>query len=736
MSHEPRCTIDFESRSECPIKTSGSWKYSLDPTTEVLCMAFRMPYWEPGRTGLWHPAFPHLDIPEGEDFNDLAELFEWMMAEGLVEAHGVFFELGIWVNQMVARCGWPVLDLRQWRCSAAKAATHTLPRALEDAVDNLDLPVSKDMEGSKVMKKMAKPRKAIATDIQAWNRQHAPCPVCRGLGKVQEVKKDGTPKVNLSKCQVCNGRGHTMALQHVPLMPVLYHESREMMEMLWTYCRQDVLAEEALSQALPDLTNHELDIFHMDLAVNQRGFQLDPLALDAATVLIDEECVDLNAELKVLTGGQVEKATQRAKMMGWLADNGLDLDNTQAGTIDSYLDFDGQTITLAPNVRRGLELMRTLGRSSTAKYDTMQSWMCPDGRVRGGILYHGAATGRWSGKGVQPHNFPKGAVKDQDGLWALLMTLDRERIIADAPRDKKGEPLYTSVMEALSHGLRGVIIAGEGKQLYVADYAAIEARVLLWLANDQDALEIFRRGEDIYCWMASDIYGYPCNKNDHPDERALGKVAVLGLGYQMGASKFVDTCLAMAGITIDFDLAQRTVDAYRSKFYRVKEMWYQQEQAAIEAVLDDDSIIECGKVEWFTEGRFLYCRLPSGRCLAYPDPEVKDMMMPWGQRKACLTFMGINTYNHRWERQKTYGGMIVENQDQAIARDIMAEAMLRCERHPIYTPVLSVHDEAICEADAGQGDLQDFESLIAEVPTWGAGLPIAVEGFTCTRYRK
>lgn len=382
---------------------------------------------------------------------------------------------------------------------------------------------------------------------------------------------------------------------------------------------------------------------------------------------------------------------------------------------------------MTPKARRGLELMQALGKSSTAKYETMQAWLCEDNRVHGGILYHGASTGRWTGKGVQPHNFPKGTIKsfDMEEAWLILKEGTREEI----------QIVYGSVMNALSAALRGAIVPSPGHELFVADYAAIEARVLLWLAGDEGALDIFRRGDDIYLDMASSIYGYACNKKDHGSERQLGKVAILGLGYQMGASKFVDTALTY-GITLTDDFARVVVDTYRSKYWRVKQMWTDQEEAAIKAVHHPYTEVHCGLITWFSEPGFLYGELPSGRYLAYPNPEVRMRTMPWGGVKEALTYMGIDTYTRQWKRQVTYGGMIVENITQAVARDLMAQAMLRCEQSGTYQTLMSVHDELIAQAPIGVGDVHEFEALMAECPPWAEGCPVTAEGWKGARYRK
>ena len=692
MHKRDRATIDFETRSACSLKKCGSWRYSLDATTEVLCLAYRLPYWDEGRTGLWHPAFPHLGIEETEHSEELDELIDWVLAGELVEAHNAWFERGIWTNIMGPRYGWPVIGHRQWRCSAAKAAAHALPRALGDVSEALALKVKKDLEGGKVMKKVMKPRKPRKAEREAWALVHGEAP-----------------------------------------MPLHWHESRELFERLWEYCRVDVLAEEGLSERVPDLNAAETELYLLDQQMNERGFQLDVQAVDVALKLIAEETILLNGELSKLTKGKVEKATQRARMMQWFAGEGLVLENTQKATLDEV----AQDSSLPPKVMRGVELVRELGRSSTAKYQAMKNWRCPDGRVRGGLLFHGASTGRWSGSGVQPHNFVKGSYDKDDldvqTLWDLLKTGDRELIkqVATNIRGKQG-----SVMEALANGLRGAITASPGHQLYVADFAGIEARVLLWAAGDEDGLELFRTGGDIYCDMAASIYDRPVTKADK-DERALGKVAILGLGYQMGWAKFVSTAWMMGKIVIDDDMSQRVVEAYRTKYWRVVEMWNAQEQAAIIATRSRKGHEEiCGQTLWTRGSGYLYCEIPSGRRLAYPSPEIRERETPWGKAKLSLTFCGVHPLSRKWVRQTTYGGMLVENIVQAVARDLMAESLVRCEESGLYIPVLSVHDELISEAPNGTGNVKEFEDMMAAVPQWAAGCPIAAEGWAGARYRK
>ena len=710
----PKATIDFETRSACSLKDCGSWRYSLDPTTQVMCLAFRMPYWEEGRTALWHPAFPHLGVEEA-DCPELEELFKWIADGNLVEAHNAWFERGVWTNICVPKLGWPEVGHEQWRCSAAKAAAYSLPRSLENLTAALRLRVKKDTEGAKVMKKMAKPRKPLKRDVQAWLDENADLPLpAKKCITTLYPNDDGTYDVTAE----WEGGEETHRL------PVFWHESAELLEILCAYCRVDVLAEEAASHRLRDLSARETQMYLMDQAINQRGFQLDQEGIEAALEVVNGIYAELNAELVALTNGEVQKATQRARMMKWFNENGLPLEDTQGDTIDSWL----RRQDLEPDVRRGLELVRALGRSSTAKFVAAQNWAHPDTwRVHGGLLYHGAGTGRWSGSGVQPHNFPRGDIKDMEFAWEVIKTRDIAYM----------EMMYGDVMTLLSHALRGMIIPTPGRKLMVADYAAIEARVLLWLADDEEALEVFRRGDCIYMAMATEIYGRLIDdKVKYANERQMGKQAVLGLGYQMGAKKFQATLAEKWGIFIELDFAQRIVDAYRAKFWRVKKMWWDQEAAAIAAVKNPGRTFRCGKVYWRVIDGFLHCKLPSGRLLGYCDPQVHKRKTPWGAERDALTYMGVDPYTKKWRRQDTYGGMLVENITQATARDLMADAMLRCHQDGTYDVILSVHDELLAECDEGVGSVKDFEAAMAHTEDWAAGCPVTAEGWTGYRYKK
>jgi DNA polymerase len=337
-----------------------------------------------------------------------------------------------------------------------------------------------------------------------------------------------------------------------------------------------------------------------------------------------------------------------------------------------------------------------------------------------------------------------------------------------------------------------MIVAAEGHRLLVCDFAAIEARVLAWLAGQKDLVSQFARGDDVYTDMASAIYG--CEPSDvEKHQRQVGKVAILGLVYSMGPLTFRRACKTMAGVIIDGAMARQIVKAYRARNQSIQKLWSDVNTAAIQAVESGNKQF-VSSLSFERQGSWLKVRLPSERCLHYRRPEVVNVRAPWskgytadiraplerqediedknvslGEREGdrwleCdiptsafaslrtltslsniaqkppqmirqVQYWGVDSVNGRWGRIRTYGGKLVENVVQAIARDFMADAMLRVESAG-YPIVMTVHDEVVAERKLWEGTLAEFEAIVAEVPGWGRGCPINVEGFEARRYKK
>jgi DNA polymerase len=366
-------------------------------------------------------------------------------------------------------------------------------------------------------------------------------------------------------------------------------------------------------------------------------------------------------------------------------------------------------------VRDVLKVRQTLGKASTSKYQAMQNLAGHDNRARGVFSYHGAQTGRWAGRGFQPQNLPRPAFNDADTCVQLFDQRDPELL----------EMLYGDPMAALSSTLRSMIVPAQGNRLMVVDFNAIEARVLAWLAGEQEPLDVFATGQCIYCHAATSIYGRTITKKDK-EERQIGKVAVLALGYQGGVGAF-QTMAAAYRVEIEDELADQIKVKWRKANKNIVRFWYALEEAANNAVKHRGHAFDAGPITFKCHGDFLFAKLPSGRRLAYYQPRLGNN---------GLEFWGTDSrLGGRWAKLDTYGGKLAENITQAVARDLLADAMLRVEAKG-YPVVMHVHDEIVSEVPKDFGSLAEFEQLICQMPDWATGLPMAVEGFECERYRK
>ena len=596
-------------------------------------------------------------VPDGSKDNILYwNVLNRLHVCGQFHAHNAGFEQAIWHHICHKRWGWPEIPSERWTCTAVAAASHALPRKLEKVATVLQLPQTKDVVGHRVMLQLSKPKKPTKSNPSTrWHPWDVP----------------------------------------------------EKYEKLYEYCKQDIRTEKALGDALRPLPPDERRLWELDQKINLRGIRADREAVLAAIRIRDEYGDGLRTELQKITGGVVTDSSKLKQMHEWIMSRGIVMPDMQAATVDAYL-----TRALPADVLRVLTIRSELSMSSTAKYDAFLANMDDDDRIRDLYLFHGASTGRWTGRRVQLQNVPRGTIKDKGTLVSVLKMGQLDTI----------KLLYPSVMEALSSALRGMFISSEGKNLFVGDYAAIEARVVMWLAGEEGGLEAFRQGQDIYKVMAAHIYKTTPDKIDAA-QRALGKQAVLGCGFGMGATKFQATC-AKYKIEIEMTTAEAAVYGYRGLYAKVPKFWYAIEDAARRAVLTPGKLTQIRDIAFQIQGKFLYCRLPSGRCLAYPYPKIIDDQ---------ITYEGEDTYTRQWVRLKTYGGKLVENITQATARDIMAAAMF-CVEDAGYEIVMHTHDEIVCEKPDGQLD-EYLKLMVPELP-WAKGLPIAVEGWKGKRYRK
>lgn len=696
-----RITFDFETRSECDLKKTGAFKYSLDPTTRPTCMAWRC---TSGIIGEGLLVFKVINQNWSEQSFNFRNIWTAFIEEGYeFSAYNAFFERCIYQNILVSRYGWPEIPARQYRCTAAKAAACALPRNLQGAGEAMKLSVQKDRRGYAAMMATCKPTKAW----KKWN-------------ETQERVKD---KGLFNK----KGKGKWEFFDDEPPMFLEYKDAPHVWEVLYEYCRIDVKAEEALDDALPDLSNEEQEAWFLNQEMNWRGLRIDTPVVKKIIDMMAGESKKKLKELDSLTMGFVTSPHARNSVLDFLEMEGVKLPNLQAKTVQDKLEG----FELSTDMRKLLELRKQLSLTSTRKYQSFLNRVNEDDRIRDLTLYHGAHTGRETGTGIQPHNFPKG-----------LIFVDEDRPYAAVENIKDCDPellkiLYgNSLSVFFSAVLRNMILPSEGCELFVGDFSMIEVAVLWWLAGNEPGLKALRAGMDAYLYQAAANAGRPYVEfNRHSPERVLGKAQVLGCGFGMGADKFKETAWVMHRLKLSDEQAVQAVQNYRHANAAVPTLWKAYENAAVMAVeAGTRGAVNAGKCQFFIEQNFLWIELPSGRRLAYREPQIAWRETDYGPRKT-LEYHAVNSKTKKWGIQRTWGGTLTENIVQAVARDLLMRAMVRLTSYG-YTPLLTVHDEAICEMPIGKGNLDQFLEVLCAVPRWAIGCPIKANGWKGPRYRK
>jgi DNA polymerase len=485
------------------------------------------------------------------------------------------------------------------------------------------------------------------------------------------------------------------------------------------YARLDVEAMRSVYTALPvwNLTAPERSLWLLDQRINDRGVAVDRDLATAALRAAQRAGRALAEEISILTGGAVANTTQRGKTLDHLRSIGLETDDLKKGTVKALLTG----TAISPQVRAMLEIRLQAAATSPAKYRTLLQATSSDGRLRGTLQFCGATrTGRWGGRLFQPQNLPRPTLKQSEiDIGVAAMKADIEDV------------LFSNVMELCTSAVRGCLVAPEGKKLVIADLSNIEGRMLAFLAGEEWKLDAFRDfdkgiGPDIYKLAYAKSFGIE-PEDVTKDQRQLGKVQELALGYQGGLGAF-STMAALYGVDLPEDTINALVGAWRKAHPKTKSLWYNCENAAKNAIQNPGQNHKAGKLVFRFDDSWLRVMLPSQRYLCYPNAEVDDI--------GKLSYEGTNQYTRKWERLETYGGKLVENATQAASRDILAYGMKAAEAAG-YTVVLHVHDELLTEVPDNELFAVDkLAGIMATGPQWAVGLPLAAAGFETHRYRK
>ncbi len=558
------------------------------------------------------------------------------------------------------------MPAEQWRCTAVHALYLGLPNYLGGVGKVLNLEAQKDSAGTALIKYFS-----------------VPC---------KETKVNG---------------GRT---RNYP------HHAPEKWEQYKAYCIQDVVAERAISHVLDKhpVPASEQKLWELDQKINDRGIRIDPALVSHAIACDAQYKKKLMAEAIEITGLSNPNSGTQLKL--WLEAEGIEVENLKKENMPALFDqVESET------AQRVLELRQELSKTSVKKYQAMERAICKDDRIRGSLQFYGAGrTGRWAGRIVQMHNLPKNYLSDLGLARSLLLEGNYELL----------EMLYGSIATVLSQLIRTTFIPSDGNMFRVSDFSAIEARVIAWLAGEMWRMEVFATHGRIYEASASQMFGVPLERivkgNPEYALRPKGKVSELACGFGGGVDALIRMGALDMGIA-ESDL-QGLINVWRAANPAITKFWKDTERVAIKALdlLGKELNLHHGITFQYTGGT-LFCKLPSGRKLAYYKPRLEE-----GKYGKQLSYEGVDD-KKQWTRLRTYGGKLVENIVQAIARDCLAESMLRLDDAG-YTIAMHVHDEVI--DDSNHGTLEEMFSIMGQPIAWAPGLPLRADGFETNFYKK
>jgi DNA polymerase len=554
----------------------------------------------------------------------------------------------------------------QWECSMAKVSMLGLPLSLDAASKALNLSEGKNTAGKALIKYFSVPCK----------------PSKANGGRVRNLP------------------------QHDP----------EKWSQFIDYCKQDVVVEQAISDKIAffQIPETEKRLWQLDQKINDTGVLLDPVFVQNAIRMDTDYREKLTTEAIRLTG--LDNPNSAAQLKNWIGnENGLDVATLRKDDIPVLLEQTDSAI-----VKRVLKLRQEMSKTSVKKYEAMSKGICLDNRVRGLLQYYGAnRTGRWAGRLVQVQNLPQNHLPDLDLARSLVKDGDGELL----------EMCFGNVPDTLSQLIRTAFVASPGHRFIVADFSAIEARVIAWLAGERWRLDVFNTHGKIYEASASQMFKVPIESiKKGSDLRQKGKVSELALGYQGGPNALITMGALKMGIP-ETELP-KLVAMWRNANKKIVQYWDTVGEAAMETIENGRINIGHG-ISFFVEKGILFIELPSKRRLAYLRPKLN--VNRFGN--LALTYQGMDQTTKQWGMQETYGGKLVENIVQAIARDCLADAMLRLDAAG-YNIVMHVHDEAVLEMPIGQGSTSEVNKIMSAAIPWAKGLPLTAESYETDYYKK
>ena len=665
---------DFETLSMLDLKTAGAWAYAEHFTTEIISLDFTL---DDGPHELWTPVTWERRGLYPQTVKVDHRLFDLAANPSVKFVSHASFEQAIWHHIMVGVWGFAPIPIERWIDTQAACALHAIPIDLDGALRVMALPVTKDLVGRRATLALSRLNKKT--------------------GMVPQATRSDLEKVH-------------------------------------AYNRVDVDGTVLLHRAFGDVEGRERQVWELDQRINQRGIGVDYDFVRGARRIVAAARDPLIAQFKSLTGvapGQV------AAVRGWLEGQGMVLPNLQADMIDEAIAEPERYPEATEDAWQALKWRALTSSASVKKLDAMAACTNADGRARGLLQYHRAGTGRWAGRIIQPQNLPRPTVelpKDAEEVAAAISIGEVGAV------QQWGEPI-----EVVSSALRHAFV---GNSFGAGDFAGVEARMVLALAGQKDKCDLLASGADVYRDVAADIFGLNKAKFlaipkdgltvEQAEQRAIGKNTILGCGFQMGWKTFrARYCPKQTP-----EFAKRVVEAYRKTWApNVPKLWADLEHTALCAVYAPGNVYttDCGikyKMVEFGGVPFLACRLLNGKKIYYCRPKRIKKAMPWDETDVRDAWTYQAQKLGAWKEIDAYGGLLTENVVQALARELLVEAMFRFEEAG-FPIVLTVHDEVVVE----RPDIT--EEIVREImtenqPQWAIdiGMPVAVEEWVSTRYRK
>lgn len=683
--------LDFETRSTIDLRRVGLHKYADPASTRVLCVAYAfndepVEIFIPGQGS----------IPQ--------RILDHVKAGREVWAHNASFEFEIW-NKVFAPS--VPMKLEQTVCTMAMAYAMGLPGSLDNCAAALGLNHRKDLEGSRIMLQLSKPKDELPDGTLTW------------------------------------------------------WDTPEKFERLYAYCKQDVIVEREVAKRMFRLSPYEQKVWILDQEINQRGIYVDKKAVEKAVELVEEEKDRLNATIRNVSNNNIATCTAVQQIKDYLKPFGVTSESLDKSAVNGIID-DPKT---HPHAREILALRQLGGRAATAKLEPMLNGIGADQRLRGCFQYSGANTRRWAGRRVQLHNLKRPSMKHEviedivgdisKGVSAEALALfygEPLDILSECIRSflcgAPGKDLITCDFSAIESRVLAWLAGQDdklkqyidGKNIYLLNASSIFG-VSITDKNDpryhigkiaelalgyQGGVGAFMQMAKGYGVKLEPVFDTLWNSvSGKVQEYALTRFNQSGEKYEISKNEFLAT--------------EITKIKWREANPHTVNYWQKAEQAFINAVLEPGTTTSIGTahraVRFTKSGSFLFCRLPSGGVISYPYPELKEAKTPWGATKLLPTYMSEDGQSKKWQRFSTYGGSIVENICQATARDLLAHSMLEVTNKN-YKIVAHVHDEIICEMPIHMGSLEEVQTIMSIPPQWAFDLPLASAGWRGMRYRK